>query len=55
MHQQTKFCSLTTSTYGVMDKNVFSHFTPWWKKDGSWIEILRVFQLNPFNGLDRYA
>jgi hypothetical protein len=25
-----------------MVKNVFSHIAPWWKKDGSWIEILRV-------------
>jgi hypothetical protein len=26
------FCSFTTSTYGVMGKNVFSHIAPWWKK-----------------------
>jgi hypothetical protein len=32
MHQQTQFCSFTTSTYGVMVKNVFSHIAPWWKK-----------------------
>jgi hypothetical protein len=44
MHQHTKFCSLTTSTYGVMGKNEFSHISirPLVEKDGSWIEIIRV-------------
>jgi hypothetical protein len=32
MHQQTTFCSITTSNYGVMGQHVFSHIAPWWKK-----------------------
>jgi hypothetical protein len=32
MHQHTKVCSFTTSTNGVMGKNMFSHIAPWWKK-----------------------